>query len=152
MTGSLMRDLCEILPKRVFPAIVCVSAILWFLCGVVFNGKVSLYRMELGRYWLFIASGLTGSILWFGICWTLRKVSVFQRWGQNTIFVVCTQYVGITLFRTVMSHIKLTSTVYFDIIALVVSSAAMFAYMPICSFINVYLPFLAGKEEKICRV
>lgn len=146
--GSLMRDLHKAISKKYFPAIISTSAVVWFVCGVILNDKVSLYYMDLGNYWLFIVSGITGSLFWFGICLILRKAAVFQKWGQNTMLVICTQYVGVSAVKYIASHIGILHTVYYDFLALAISFLAMFLYMPICSLFNRYLPFLVGKRRK----
>ena len=148
MTGNLMRDICKMIPQKLLPVIMCASTAAWFLSGVLFNEEVTLYGMELGTYWLFILSGLTGSIMWFGICWVLREIIMFQTWGQNTILIICTHYVGNTLLVAVAKRFGILHTMYFDILVLAASITEMCIYMPISKLFKIYLPFMVGQTMR----
>lgn len=146
IVGSILKDISSVFSGVwKWRAAALLSAV-WFLSGVVFNEKVSLYSFKLGHYWLFIISGLSGSMVWFGICYLLRKVQLFQIWGRNTIVVVGTHYVGVSVFNNLLLlKIEFFHTFIYDLLALIASVFALFCYMPVCAFVNRHLPVLAGK-------
>lgn len=147
IAGSMLKDVPHVfLGVRKWFAVALMFAV-WVLSGVVFNEKVSLYGFDLGHYWLFIISGLSGSMVWFGICYLLRRIRLFQVWGRNTMVVVGTHYVGVSVFRALASKIHISQTFLYDPLALIVSVFAMFCYMPICAVVNQHLPVLAGKQR-----
>ena len=152
MIGNIFKEVEGKFTVRKKQIILIVSCLVWFYTGCILNSKVSMYGFELGNYWYFILSGISGSIVWFGVSYLLRNVKTFQKWGQNTIFVVCTHYMGVAVVTKITDILKINGTIYFDLLALVLSFIAMFVYMPICDWINKNMPILVGrKSSEKCR-
>lgn len=151
--GNIFKEFEKNLTRMMKCVIVISSGILWFCTGVVLNSKISMYSFDFGNYWYFILSAISGSIVWFAISYSLRNIIIFQKWGQNTILVVCTHYIGVFVCRRIANILQIEGTVYFDVLALIVSVVAMFIYMPVCDWINRHMPILVGKkrEKKICK-
>ena len=148
ITGSLLKEIPEfdvrLLKRWELPL---GLSVIWLLSGVVGNEKVSLYSFALGKYWLFIISGITGSLIWFKLSYVVRKVSIFSTWGQNTVLVLGTHYVGVTVVKKILSILGISNTIYFDIIAIVISLIALVLYIPICKVVNRFFPILNGHYE-----
>lgn len=136
--GNLLKDIPRSKKWTIIVMLLCLFA---FPPLAYFNSKVSLYGFALGKYWLFIGSSITGSILWFGFCYLLRNIKLFQFWGQNTIFVVCTQYFWIVWVREAASLLKISHTIYFDLIAVAITFLMLLLYVPLCKLVNRYCPF-----------
>ena len=145
--GNVLKEVNGMLRLKTKVVIVVVCCIIWFLTGCIFNTKVSMYAVSMGNYWYFIVSGICGSVMWFSIAYALRNVKVFRRWGQNTIFVVCTHYIGVAVCVKIANLLNLDGTIYFDILALIISFLAMVIYMPVCDWINKNMPILVGKKR-----
>ncbi len=141
--GSLLKEIPRSKKWTIAVTLLCLFA---FPPMAYFNSKVSLYGFALGRYWLFIGSAITGSILWFGLCYLLRNIRLFQFWGQNTIFVVCTQYFWIVWVKKAASLLKISHTIYFDLVAVAITFLMLLLYVPLCKLVNKFCPFLVGKK------
>ncbi len=148
LLGHIMRIILPLL-KRSHIYIICViSAFVFLICGIVLNEKVSVYSVHLGNYWLFVVSGICGSIVWFAICSLVQNVSIFRFWGYQTIFIVCTHYFGITIVIEVAKIIGLLHTEWFNFVSLVISVVALYLYIPICNLVNKHCPFLNGRKHQ----
>ena len=145
--GSILNDVSHFFSGVRKWFAVALMFVIWVLSGVIFNESVSLYSFDLGHYWLFIISGLSGSMVWFGICYLLRKIRLFQLWGRNAILVVGTHYVGTSVFRVLASKIHISHTSIYGPLALIIAVSMMFCYIPICAFVNRRLPVLVGKRR-----
>lgn len=138
--------------KQVVVIGIC-SLILWFVFGVILNGKVSFYGMELGNYLFFIASGIFGSLMIFAICYFIPSTKWSRFLCDNSIVIVATHYPLVSVFGAVMSKIGLSGTIYYDLILIlfIVIVFAMYRYV-VCPIINNYMPILNGKKKKLEKV
>jgi len=152
LVGSIIKDALPKM-KKDFIIAVCVLALpIYFVAGVIFNGKVSMYGFSLDNFWLFVISWLCGSMVWFGLSYCLRKVVIFRVWSQNTIFIVCTHYFGVTVVKALANFIGVSNTVIFDIGSLIVSIIALLVYMPMCRLINEKMPILNGRGKVLSKL
>lgn len=123
----------------------CTSFVIWMLAGVVFNTKCSMYGMSLGKFWLFILSGITGSLAFFALCKLFEnniKIRTYSKW---TIFIVCSHYVLVTMFSFFASLLSINDTIIFDITSAVFVLIALYVYKYVCSIVENKLPILIGK-------
>ena len=144
--GNFLKYFTSSLKKHWLLLGCIVSVPIWVISGVIFNSKVSMYAFTLGNYWLFVISGITGSIVWLGFSYILRKAKIAKIWSKNTIFIVGSHYVGVTICSFIANKIGIANTVWFDVGSFVITIFALLLYIPICNFINQYLPFMNGKQ------
>lgn len=122
--------------------------ILWFMSGIVLNTKVSMYRFDFGNYWQFVLSGISGSLLFVDLCRFVDKRSnYFRQWGCNTIFVVGTHYMLVSLFDGISGKINIQNTWIYNIIAIFYAIGIIIVYQPLCTFINNKIPLMNGKSK-----
>ena len=125
-----------------------VILFLWVISGICLNDKISMYAFELGYYWLFVLSGICGTVLfiWNGQ-FVDRKVTWFRNVGQNTIFVICTHYFCVSAFKKIATILNLNYTWIYSILAVVFTLILVPCYMHVCRYINKYLPVLNGRRN-----
>lgn len=132
--------------KKQSLAITIILSFVWILSGVVFNTKVSMCGFKLGYYWFFVMSGITGSLLFVEVCKLVDlKTSYFRTWGVNTIFIISTHYILVSVFRVVARKIGLTGTWTYNLLLIIYAVAMLLIYQPVCNFVNKKLPLLNGK-------
>lgn len=127
--------------------IAALSSVIWVLAGVICNEKVSVYAFSFGNYWLFICSGIFGSVLWFGLSYRLRRSRFFSYLGQNTILIVGTQYFGIFIVRYATRLVGVEGTMTYNILSLAITYAALILYVPVSKVIDAYFPWMVGKRR-----
>ena len=138
--------------KQVVVMGIC-SSILWFVFGVVLNGKVSFYGMKLGNYLFFIASGLFGSVMMFAICHFIPSTKWSRFLCDNSIVIVATHYPLVSVFGAIMGKIGVSGTIYYDLILIPFLVIVLVAYRYVaCPIINKYLPILNGKKTILEKV
>ena len=143
--GCVVKE--YVLPdKKQPPAITIILSVIWILSGMVFNTKVSMYGFELGYYWFFVMSGITGSLLFIEVCKLIDlKTSYFRTWSVNTIFIISTHYILVSAFHVVARKIGLTGTWTYNFFLIIYAVAMLLIYQPVCNFANKKLPLLNGK-------
>lgn len=125
-----------------------VMLLLWFISGIWLNDKISMYGFELGHYWLFALSGICGSFLFIWICQFIDKKVIYLRYvGQNTIFIICTHYICVSVFKKITTVLDLNYTWTYSILAIIFTLILVPCYMLICRFVNKYLPILNGRRN-----
>lgn len=123
-----------------------VCFVVWLTAGVLFNGKVSMYAMELNKYWLFIISAISGSLLFFKICTIIDKyISIFRIIAPNTVFIIGTHVVITSAFSEFMKALNLDYTYIYSLTAIIFAITLVYTYIPICKFVNNKLPILNGR-------
>jgi len=138
--------------KQVVVMGIC-SSILWFVFGVVLNGKVSFYGMELGNYLFFIASGLFGSVMMFAICHFIPSTKWSRFLCDNSVVIVATHYPLVSVFGAIMGKIGASGIIYYDLILIPFLVIVLVAYRyVVCPIINKYLPILNGKKTILEKV
>lgn len=132
--------------KAFILALLCMIPI-WFISGIVLNGKVSMYGFNFSKhYWMFVAAGISGTIAFLIVVILLTRIhQYFLFWGQNTVFIVCSHYIFVTLFVYFTGKIGIQYTTLYTILALVYSLVILLCYIPVCKFVNKYLPILNGR-------
>lgn len=126
-----------------------VILFLWLISGVWLNDKVSMYGFELGYYWLFVLSGICGSTLFIWICQAIdKRVIWFRSVGQNTIFIICTHYICVSIFKKITTILGLNYTWIYSILAVMFTILLVPCYMFVCKFVNKYLPILNGRRNE----
>lgn len=146
--GSILKDLKISELKKPYQYIGWFVIFgIWFLFGVVFNDKVSMAYLELGHYWFFIISGITGAIMFFGICKLIDDhIGVFRPHAANTVFIICTHTVIVRAFGKVADIFGIKNTFLYSIFAFLFAVILPWLYIPICNFVNKKLPVLNGKK------
>ena len=117
------------------------------ICGVVLNTKISMYAFSLGNYWMFVFSGIFGSIMWFGLAHLLRDSTLLKRWADASIFIVGTHYIGVIVVCKIALRLNISKTSVFDIAALCGTLGALLLYIPVCTWVNKNIPVLNGRSD-----
>lgn len=129
-----------------FYILVCI---IWIMTGLIWNDKVSMYDFRMGRYWMFIFSGISGSLLCIKGCICIdRKTSIFRFWGQNTVFIICTHYILTKLFKEITFILHIQRTYFYDVMAIIYTITLLCCYIPVCKFVNKYVPIFNGRHRK----
>ena len=118
---------------------------IWIITGTYLNGKVSMYGMSLGNFWLFITSGITGSIVFYSFSHIFNNCTVIKQYARWTIFIVCSHLVLVSLFNRVSAILSIGGTYVFDVTSVLFVIVSLIAYKYICVLIERYIPFLMGK-------
>lgn len=121
------------------------SFVIWMLAGVIFNTKCSMYGMNLGNFWLFILSGITGSLVFFALCKLFENNNNIRTYSKWTVFIVCSHYVLVSIFRVFASLMTIKNTLVFDVASVLFVLIALYGYKYVCQFIEQKFPVLIGK-------
>lgn len=147
--GSMLKHVKPGNKKSVFRAFIMLCCFaLWILSGVVFNGKISLYGVELGNYFLFIAAGICGSILAFALSQLLQKTVWIKRFlirtANNSMLIIGTHYFLKLIVEGFMRSRGLLDTWQYSLFVLVFSIVAIWVYNFIAVFLKKYFPAVTG--------
>ena len=118
----------------------------WVAAGLIGNGKVTMYEMELGHYELFALSGIAGSVLFLLLCQLLRESDILARIGNNTVFIMGTHVLCSFAFKKGMALLHLTGTWLYTLLAALAAIGLVLAYLPLCKWVDRYAPVLSGKQ------
>ncbi len=132
----------------------CLAVPLLFTIWIVallINGKISLYAVELGNYFLFLTAGICGSLCFMVMVKYLlansRIANPVIRVGNNTILVVGTHYIFVTILGKLGGVLQISHTWVFSLVVLVTVPLIIAFYMPVSEYITKYLPVVNGKMK-----
>lgn len=134
-------------------AVSVISLVLWLVFGIMLNGKVSLYAVNLGNYWSFIFSGIFGTLFF---CSSIKLLYVYpdktnkqlflEKYPVSaSIFIVCSHYIPITVYRVLMNKMGLLYSCTYYFFTPVVCILLIVCYYPVSSFISRKIPILNGE-------
>lgn len=118
---------------------------LWALIGILLNSKCAMYGMNLGNFWLFLLSSITGTLAFFMVCKYLENNSKLRDYARWTIFIVCSHYIFVSIISKVASILSVRGTYAFDIMSLLYVFLILYAYKYVCQLIERKVPILIGK-------
>ena len=124
--------------------------VLWLICGVFLNNKISFYRMNLGNYFLFIIASICGTILYIGLCKLLQKTIIKDfliKTAHNSILIIGTHYFLIFIFEVVAKRLDLFKTWPYCLIVVCFTIFIALIYNFIGPFLNKYFPAITGNMK-----
>ncbi len=130
--------------------LIIASIPVWLITGVWMNGQVSMYGVNYCNFLLFIISAITGSVCFFAFCKLIEKHDFIRQYSQWTIFIVCSHYVLVTVFKGMSNKMAFEGTYMYDVLSVVFVVVSLIIYKPVCIFVERYIPILMGKKE-LCR-
>lgn len=117
--GIMIRKNLEEVNNYVYKAILPLLVVVWFVAGVVFNSKVSVYYFSLGNYGLFLISGLAGSLVLIFLSFLCgNKKTIFGALSKYSILFLGTQYLWILPFKKVVDLLNIRGIVLDALIVL----------------------------------
>lgn len=130
-----------------------ISLVLWLVFGIMLNGKVSLYAVNLGNYWSFIFSGIFGTLFF---CSSIKLLYVYpdktnkqlflEKYPVSaSIFIVCSHYIPITVYRVLMNKMGLLYSCTYYFFTPVVCILLIVCYYPFSRIISRKIPILNGE-------
>lgn len=114
-----------------------------------FNIKVDMYRSIYGHQFVFITSGIFGSLFWLMFFKLVPIFNVFSYFGKNTIIILGTHFRVLTFIKLII--ILLGGGMLFDFTEMEkigITVMQLILIVPIIYIINKYLPLLNGKLKK----
>lgn len=136
--GMLIKELCFAGTKSGFMKgiiYVCLG-LLWWISGICLNSKVSMYTFDLGHYCLFILSEVCGSCLFIWLCQFVdKKTAYFRDIGQNKIFIICTHYICLTIFKKIASIADINYTWIYSVEVIIFTFVLVSCYRVACKFL-----------------
>lgn len=151
--GAMLRQAYNENKKIPFPfleiLIKIIILVIWVFSGIVFNKKVSFFRLVLGNYFLFVISGICGSIIIIELSKLLQKTKLLKRFfsktADNSILIIGTHYFIIyLLFENIMKDLGLFGTWQYCFIVLCFSIIAISIYNYIGKFLKKHFPAITG--------
>lgn len=149
--GSALSVLSKAMKPYLLKVFILLSACAFILLTALYTAKnpnLSMYDMTLGNYWCFLLLGITGSVSLFGLCALLSGISVIKTWGQNTVFVVATHILPYAAITLAAQKLGICDTALYTVGSLAVSIVLLFAYMPICGWVNRRIPIMNGRGKQ----
>ena len=148
MLGQANRENKKI-SKTYFKAIVIIALMAaWILFGVILNGKISFYRMDIDNYFFFIISGISGSIVFIELSKLLQKIKWIKRFfiktSDNSILIIGTHYFIIFIFECIMDLFGLFRTWQYCLIVVCFSIVTILIYNFFGVFFKKYFPVITG--------
>lgn len=109
------------------------------------NTKISMYGMNLGEIWLFVISGISGSLVFYMVCRLFEKYSFIKRYATWMVFIVSTHLLLANAFGLLApmafskdSYLYLSLSFVFVLLALLI-------YAHVCKYLEKRIPVLFGK-------
>ena len=109
------------------------------------NQQCGMYGLSLGNFWLFILSGIAGSLVFFGVSRLFESVTVIRQYAKWTIFIVCTHFLLVNFFNIIASVIGVRETYVFDALSAVFVFMSLCVYKYICIYLEKNNSVLIGK-------
>ncbi len=147
---GLFFYVCGMLLRKIhynkYISIIGICAIpIWILSGLFFNPKVSMHDMVLGNYWLFILSGIAGSLAFFAFCKLFEKNAKIREYAKWTVFIISSHYVLVSIFHIVSVTLSIQDSVIFVIVSFCFVLLSFIIYKPVCRWLETHCPVLIGK-------
>lgn len=118
---------------------------IWFIAGVVLNSKVGMSTFKLGYYWLFVLSGIMGSLSFFAFVSFLKDCKVIRQYATWIVFVICSHSVLVTFFVSMMRSFDILHSYISDITGVFFVAISLILYFPVCRFVDSRMPILNGR-------
>ena len=142
--GMLLRRTNYDKGRNSFIFSICALPI-WILSGVILNPKVSMHNVFLGNYWLFITSGISGSIVFFTICKLFEKIAFIREYAKWTIFIICSHYILVSFLHIISANYPFVNTYVYAILSCCFVTVSLIIYKPICIWLEKHFPYVIGK-------
>lgn len=126
-------------------SVALVSLPIWIVTGVIIQPQVFMYGMKLGNFWLYIVSAVSGSLVFFALCTRVAKHEAIREYSKWTIFIICSHYILVTLFKIFNSKIGIGGTYAYDFASIFYVLVMLLLYRPVCRLIEAKFPLLMGK-------
>lgn len=121
-----------------------VALPLWVVSGLLLNTKVSIYGMELGNFWLFVISSLSGSLCFFALCKLFDGSRFVREYARWTIFIVSSHMVLVTAFGFISQTLSFNGTILFDVLSAAFVLVSLVVYRYLCKYLERRFPFILG--------
>lgn len=150
--GIFLRDFYENSERKFSlplksAAVIAVAAV-WVLSGCILNTKISFYKFELGNYWLFIVSGITGSVLIMLFSSFIDgKTEIFVKCAKASILIIGTHYFIVKKFEELMQVLLPHKTPVYDVVSFLFAILLIMIYVPLSKFVEKKIPILFGKTK-----
>lgn len=123
-----------------------ICAALCVICANWLNIKTSMYAFELGKYWVFIFTGLTGAATVMIAAQHIKDRFHFFKWlSANSVLIICSHYIYVMALSCICEKIGIWGTSSYDLVVLPALIILLIAYYPICKIADTYFPILNGK-------
>lgn len=158
LAGNAARQ-AESAPKRLPPAwkpvLAVCGGLLWVVLAMRANGKVSMYQLVLGHSYIFIATGLLGSLTFCLLCQGVTRLAdghPFLKksvsWlTENSVLIIGTHYVAIRLYVELLLRLRLYRQDVYDVLLVPLVAGMLAAYVPVCYAVNRWLPFVVCRRR-----
>ena len=114
------------------------------------NPKIDMYRGIYGNPFLFLTTGITGSLFFTFLFKLIPLVKPLVFWGKNTIVILATHLRAATFIKLILlitlGQIPLLSS---ESSKLLITLCQLIIITPIILFINTFAPILNGKSKNI---
>lgn len=142
--GHLCRRLIHRISSDKYMLFGIFAFAIWIITLFLCDEKVNMHSFKLGNMWLFILSGITGSIFSFFICKIIENVAFIRSYARWTIFIICTHFVILTFYSfAIERYIKDFS--YITLLSGILALLIMMIYKPICMWVDRNIPVLMGR-------
>lgn len=128
--GSVLSDLYKKIDNKIVMSLVGIVSCVIFTFAALHNDKVTMYGWYLGKYWLFVLSGISGTI---ALCLVSMLVSkyekIFKSIAKKSVIIVCTHYVFVTMFEKILYLMNLRETLTSCVLAVVYTAILLAMYV-----------------------
>ena len=124
-------------------------ALIFHLTLYFFNIKVDMYRSVYGNQFVFITSGIFGSLFWLMFFKSFPVFDFLSYLGKNTIILLCSHTRVLTFIKLIILIVGGSAVFNFNEFTKIGLTVLQIILMiPIIYLVNKYLPLLNGKIKK----
>lgn len=142
VVGILLRKLQY--EGKIMHIIGLLSIPIWIISCFA-NIRISMYGMSLGNIWLFVISGISGSLVFYMVCRLFEKYSFIRRYATWMVFIVSTHLLLANAFGLLAPMAFSEDSYLYLSLCFVFVLLALLIYAPVCKYLEKRIPVLFGK-------
>ena len=141
--GIVMKDYISGLFEKRY--LVVLLMVLWFMLGVLLNGKTSMYGFTFNHYTLFVLGANSGSLTFFFLAKKLENNQFIMRYSQYTIFIIVSHYLLVVVFNRIINNWGIVDPVAYFVVSILYVALCILLYLPLSRVVVKYFPLINGR-------
>lgn len=137
--GVILKDHIDLLLRA---KNVVVYVVIWFVVGVLLNGKISMYGFSFDHFPFFVVGSLFGSLMFYWVAKQFSNNGYIRRYSRYTVFIIVSHYLLVVVF---MNLTCFENSYTLCLLSLAYVIVCLILYLPVSTAVERILPMLNGR-------
>lgn len=137
--GVILKNHIDLLLRAEY---VVVYVVIWFVVGVLLNGKVSMYGFSFDHFPFYLVGSLCGSLMFYWIAKQFSNIGYIRSYSRYTVFIIVSHYLLVVVFMNLTSF---ENPYTLCLLSLAYVIVCLIIYLPVSIAVERCLPILNGR-------